>query len=175
MLKAITDIGNSRVIDFDDSCTLGKVINWVINPAEKKISALLVKPTGLFKSTLAIATIDIVEYGPKLIIVKNESALVAPAEIVHLPKLIRQRHKVLGNPVFTQSQKMLGKVSEVLFETIDSTIQRIYVEPSLLGALKQPDLIISADKIIQITPKKIVVQNDDYAWQPSKAAAPATH
>jgi len=94
-------------------------------------------------------------------------ALVTPSEVVSLPKLIRQRHKVLGNPVVTQSKKILGRVSEVLFETTDSTIQRIYVEPSLLGALKQPDLIISADKIIQITPRKIVVQNDDYAWQPS--------
>ncbi|MFH1088788.1 MAG: PRC-barrel domain-containing protein [Patescibacteria group bacterium] len=167
MLKAITEIGNSRVIEFDDNRTLGKVVNWIINPTEKRISAFLVKPAGFFKPNLAVATIDIVEYGPKLVIVKNESALVAPREVVSLPKLIRQRHKVLGNPVVTQSNKPLGKVSEILFETIDSTIQRIYVEPNILSALRQPDLIISADKIIQITPKKIIVQNDDYAWQPS--------
>ena len=175
MLKSITEIGNSRVIEFDDNRTLGKVVNWIINPTEKKISALLVKPAGLFKSTLAISTIDIIEYGPKLVIVKNESALVAPREVVSLPKLIRQRHKVLGNPVVTQSNKPLGKVSEILFETIDSTIQRIYVEPNILSALRQPDLIISADKIIQITPKKIIVQNDDYAWQLNKITSPAIH
>ena len=167
MLKAITEIGNSRVIDFDDSRTLGKVTNWIINPTEKRISAFLVKPAGFFKPNLAVATIDIIEYGPKLVIVKDESALVNPTEVISLPKLIRHRHKVLGNPVVTRSNKHLGKVSEILFETIDSTIQRIYVEPNILSALKQPDLIISADKIVQIMPNKIIVQNDDYAWQPS--------
>ena len=175
MLKSITEIGNSRVIDFDDSRILGKVTNWIINPEQRKISAFLIKPTGLFKTTLAVSTMDVIEYGPKLIIVKNESALVAPQEVVHLPKLIRQRYKVLGNPVVTQANKKLGTVSELLFETINSTIQRIYVEPNFLGALKQPDLIISADKIIQITPRKIVVQNDDYAWQPTKTTAIAAH
>lgn len=171
MLKAITEIGNSRVIDFDNNRTLGTVSNWVINPEERKISALLIKRAGFLKPILAISTVDIIEYGPKLVIVKNESSLVEPTEVVSLPKLIRHRHRVLGNPVFTQSNKYLGKVSEILFETIDSTIQRIYVEPSFLGALKQPDLIISADKITEITPKKIVVQNDDYAWQPSTRAS----
>ena len=47
MLKPITEVVGARLVDLDKSQTLGEVINWVINPDEKKISALMVKPLGL--------------------------------------------------------------------------------------------------------------------------------
>jgi len=160
MLKPITEVVGARLVDLDKSQTLGEVINWVINPDEKKISALMVKPLGLFTRTLAVTTVDVVEYGPKIVVVKNQHALVSPNEVVHLPKLLRQKRHVIGNPVVTQSGKKLGIVEDILFETSDSTIQKIYVQPSIFGILHQPDLIIGADKIISIESKRIVITDN---------------
>ncbi|MFH0912148.1 MAG: PRC-barrel domain-containing protein [Patescibacteria group bacterium] len=171
MLKPISEVMGSRVVDLDNSQTLGEVINWVINPDKKQISALLVKPNRPFARSLAIVPIDIVEYGPKIVVVRNDGALVAPKEILHLPKLMRKKHRVLGNPVVTQAGKKLGSVDDLLFETIDASIQKIYVCPGLLGIFNQPDLILGVDKIIAIESNRIVVQDDSDQWETVKKTA----
>jgi len=171
MLKPISEIMGARVVDLDTSQNLGEIMNWVINPEQKRISALMIKPAGMFTRMMAIATIDIVEYGPKIVVVKNSFAIVSPSEIVHLPKLMRPKQRVIGSPVVTVTGKKLGTVEEILFETSDSTIQKIYIQPGILSILNQPDIIISADKIIAIEPRRIVVQDDNGAWQTIKKTA----
>lgn len=173
MLKPISEIMGARLVDLDNSQTLGNVINWVINPDAKKISALMVKPAGMFSRSLAVATLDIIEYGPKIVVIKNSTALVPPSEIVHLPKLLRHKQRVVGSPVVTSAGKKLGSVEDILFETIDSTIQKIYVRPGILGILQQSDLIIPADKIVTIAPNKIIVQDDSDQWQTIRETSPA--
>lgn len=166
MLKPISEVMGARLVDLDKSQTLGEVINWVVDPDRKQISALIIKPVGIFTRTMAITTVDIVEYGPKMVVVKNQDALVPPSEIVHLPKLMRQKQRVIGSPVVTTSGKKLGQVEDLLFETSDSSIQKLYVRPGLLGMLNRPDLIIGADKIVAIERKRIVVTDDSGNWQP---------
>jgi len=174
MLKPITAVMGARLMDLDRSQTLGEIVNWVIDPNEKKISALMVKPAGFFSRILAISTLDIVEYGPKMVIVKNQQALVSPNELVHVSKLMRHHRHVIGNPVVTQSGKQLGVVEDILFETSDSTIQKIYVQPGILGILRQSDLIIGADKIFSIEPKRIVITENGSDWKTIEEAAPAS-
>ncbi len=171
MLKPITEIMGARLVDLDNSQTLGEVTNWVIDPDKKQISALIVKSGGIFARTLAVTTIDIIEYGPKMVVVKNREALVPPSEIVNLPGLMRRKYHVIGSPVITVSGKKLGLVEDLLFETTDSTIQKIYVRPGVLGMFNQPDLIIPADKIVAIEQKKIVVTDDSGDWQAIKQTA----
>jgi len=172
MLKPISEIMGAKLVDLDNCQNMGKVVNWVINPDKKQISALLVKPVGIFAQTLAVSTFDIVEYGPKMVIIKNHSALVAPGELLHLPKRLRQKNRVMGSPVITVSGKKLGNIEDVLFETTDSTLQKIYIKSGLLGILTQPDLIIGVDKIISIEQKKIIVQDDIDTPQTIKETAP---
>ncbi|MFA5967430.1 MAG: PRC-barrel domain-containing protein [Patescibacteria group bacterium] len=173
MLKPITEIMNARLVDLDKSQTLGTVTNWAIDPDKKQISALMIKPVGLLTRLRAVATADIVEYGPKMVVIKNSDALVAPHEIVLLPALLRHHQHVIGSPVITASGKKLGNVDDVLFETTDSFIQKIYVQPGILGILNRPDLIIPADKIITIASQKIVVTDDSGNWQTVSQAVTA--
>jgi len=163
---------NARLVDLDNSQVLGEVTNWVIDPDKKQISALMVKPAGMLARLRAVSTADIVEYGPKIVVVKNASVLVDPNEIVHLPPLLRRKQHVIGSPVITASGKKLGGVEDVLFETTDSSIQKIYVQPGILGMFNQPDLIIPIDKVIAIESKKIVVTDDSGEWQAISQRAP---
>ena len=174
MLKPITEIMHARLVDLDKSQTLGVVVNWAIDPDKKQISALMVKPAGFLTRLHAIATSDIVEYGPKIVVIKNSDVLVPPQEIVLLPSLLKRHQHIIGNPVVTTSGKKLGNVEDILFETADSSIQKIYVQPGILGMLNRPDLIIPADKIITITSKKIIVTDDSGNWQTVSQAAPAS-
>ncbi len=172
MLKAISEVMGAQLVDFEHRQNLGEIINWVINSETRQISTFLVKPCGWLVRPLAVATLDVVEYGPKMVVIKNKSALVAPATILHLPKLIKNRHRVMGSPVVTQSGKRLGIVEDILFETLDATIQKIYVHPGFLKMMHRPDIIIGIDKVIAIETKRIVVQDNNLAWQHIKDAIP---
>jgi len=160
MLKQITQVVGSKLMDLETSQTIGEVVDWIINPDEKKIIALVIKQPGLFSSTKVVTTIDIIEYGPGIVVVKNRDTVVKPGEVVRLKKLIKSKYRVIDSRVETESGKILGTIEDLLFETINSAIQKIYIKPGILGMLSRPDIIVDADKIIKIEPTRIIVQND---------------
>lgn len=158
-------------MDLETSQAIGEIIDWIINPEEKKITALAIKQPGLFSSTKVITTTDIIEYGPGIVVVRNQNAVIKPSEVVRLKKLIKSKYRVIGSRVETRSGKILGTIEDLLFETIDSTIQKIYIKPGILGILSRPDIIVDADKIIQIEPTRVVVQDDVSDIQANKLAS----
>ena len=160
MLKSIKSIIGSRVVDFADSSTLGEVVDWVIAPESKKITAFLVRPAGWFAKLAAVPSLAVIEYGPKLLIVKDPEALRQPQEIMSNPKSISQKIHLLGSPVITSKGRKLGLAEDLLFETSDTTIQKLYITPDLINKFHQPDLIITANRIVNILPNKIVVEED---------------
>lgn len=173
MLKQITKLPGSKLVDLDNGETIGKIVNWIIDPDNRKISALTVKEPGLFKQIKIITTIDVVEYGPGIVVVRNRNAIVAPKEIARLKNIIKQKKRVIGSKVTTISNKILGTIEDLLFETTDSTIQKLYIKPPIINMLSKPDLIIGADKIVKIEPGKITVQDDAGTPQSSKLIDPS--
>ena len=160
MLKSIKSIMGSKVMNFTESTTLGEVVDWIVNPEKRKINAFLVRTGGWFSKLMALSSLDVVEYGPKIIVVKNSDVLGTPSEVMNRPKAIKQKGRLLGSPVFTTIGAKLGVVDDVLFETADTSIQKIYVSPNGVSSLHQPDLIITIDRIVEILPNKIIVKEN---------------
>jgi uncharacterized protein YrrD len=160
MLKSIKSVVGSKVVDFGGSNTLGEIVDWVMDPEEKKITAFLIRPSGWFAKLSAISSLDVIEYGPKLVVIKNPEVLSTPQEIMAHPKRIKQKIRLLGSPVVTTQGEKLGLVEDILFETIDASIQKIYVSPDLVNQFRRSDLIITANRIVEILANKIVVQED---------------
>lgn len=170
MLKPISEVVGAKLVDLENSQTIGRITDWIIDPQQKKISALVVKLPGIFRGVSIITTIDVIEYGPGIVVVRDQNAVVSPNEVIGLKKLIKSRQRIIGSRVETKSGKLLGNVEDLIFETVDSILQKLYVKPGILGMVKQPDRIISADKIIKIEPKRIVVQDNVMDMQTNKLA-----
>ena len=168
MLRQIIKLPGSKLVDLDNGETIGEIVDWIIDPDNKKISALTVKEPGFFRQLKVITTIDIVEYGPGIVVVRNRNVIVAPKEVVRLKNIIKPKKRVIGSQVKTVSNKILGTIEDLLFETTDSTIQKLYIKPPIINMLSKPDLIIGADKIVKIEPGKITVQDDAGTPQSSK-------
>lgn len=170
MLTPISEVVGAKLVDLEGSQTIGEIIDWVIDPGALKISALVVKLPGLFKGQAVVTTIDVVEYGPGMVVIRNANAVVPPSEVAGLKQLIKSKYRVIKSRVETQSGKLLGNVEDLVFETTDSTLQKIYIKPGVLDMIRRPDIIIGADKIIRIEPQRIVVQDDAGNMQTSKLA-----
>ncbi|OGB74791.1 hypothetical protein A2810_00560 [candidate division Kazan bacterium RIFCSPHIGHO2_01_FULL_49_10] len=160
MLKAISEVVGSRLVDLDKSQTIGEVVNWVVNPDDRRLSAVVVRVAGLFGKTMVVTTTDIIEYGPRMVVVKNQLSVVAPEEVAGMPKLLRSKFRLIGGRVETKSGRSLGQIEDIMFETTDSSLQKFYVKPSLLGLATRPDVIIGIDKVVRIEPRRIIVNDE---------------
>lgn len=160
MLKAISEVVGSRLVDLDKSQTIGEIVNWVVNPDDRRLSAVVVKIAGLFSKTMVVTTVDIIEYGPRIVVVKNQSSVVAPEEVVGMPKLLRSKFRLIGGRAETQSGRSLGQIEDIMFETTDSSLQKFYIKPSLLGLVTRPDIMIGIDKVVRIEPRRIIVTDE---------------
>jgi uncharacterized protein YrrD len=173
MLKLVSEVLGSKVVDFESGQTIGEITNWIVDPDTKKISSFVVKRPGLLSAASALTTIDVIEYGPNLVVVRNQHAIVPPHEVAGLPKLMKAGHRVIGGSAQTQSGRVLGVVENVLFETNDSTIQKVYVRPRIIDMVKYPDLVISADKIIRIEPRRMIFSDEVNGPSTQRTAMPS--
>jgi len=160
MLKSVSEVIGSQLMDLDKSQTIGSIVDWVVNPDERRLSALIVKPIGLFSHAMVVATADIIEYGPRIVVVKNQLAVVPPEEVVGIPKLLKSRFRLLNGRVETLAGAHLGQIEDIMFETTDSSLQKLYIKPRLINLVTRPDIIIGIDKVIRIEPRRVIVSND---------------
>ena len=160
MLKLVSEVLGSKVVEFDGNTTIGEIINWVVDPNTRRVVSFVIKQGGLLSAPSALTTIDIVEYGPGIVVVRNQASVVPPHEVAGLPKLLKAGHRIIGGSAQTQSGRILGTVENVLFETTDSTIQKIYVKPRIIDMVRYPDLVIPADQIVSIEPRRTIFTDE---------------
>ena len=156
-LKPISSIRDIPVLDLETGEVLGRVTSWAINPTDQRIAAWLLNKPSLFGTQLAISPADIIEYSPDMIVVRDRTAVINPKEILGLTDLIQRKLIVIGLPAISETRKPLGQVTELLFDTISSKIEKYYLSPgSGLTRLTSQDLVIPADKVVEITGRQVV-------------------
>lgn len=159
-LRRISEIQQLPVMDIESGEILGEVVSWTIQPTAGKIAAFILERPRLWKKAQVIVPPDIIEYGPRMVVVKNIEAVVEPDEIVGLPELLTRPIAVVGFLALTESGKILGRVTDFVFEIISSTIQQYYVQPP--GGLDswRGEYILPAGKLIRIEKDHLVFPDD---------------
>jgi sporulation protein YlmC with PRC-barrel domain len=79
--------------------------------------------------------------------------------------------ELLGKPVHTVSKERIGKVGDFAADSETLYIQKLYVTRSILKSLNTGQLSVDRNNIVEITSRKIVIQD---ILKASKASAPAT-
>ena len=49
MLKPISEVVGAKLVDLENSQTIGRITDWIVDPQQKKISALVTKLPGMFR------------------------------------------------------------------------------------------------------------------------------
>ncbi len=159
-LRQITDIHQLPVLDLETGEMLGEVVSWLINPVQQKLVAFTLTKFGAWQKMKVVVPSDIVEYAPKMIVVQTQSAIITPDEIAGLLELIDNRMELTGFRAETENGKLIGTVSDFVFDVIGSTIQQYYIQPpTVLGALSS-DWILPADRVTRIEKNRLVFPDD---------------
>ena len=160
MLRQTSSIIDASILELDSGNSVGKIRNLITDPQGKKIMAFLVSPSFPFGPNRVLAPVDIVEYGPQIIIIRNKEALIEPSEIATLTELIKQKITPLNKVVLTLRGKRLGIVEDLVIEENGATIVRYYLKPSLITLLASSELILPADNVIQIEKNRVLAKDN---------------
>lgn len=170
MLQLSDSLLNRRVMSLRTGGPIATVIRPIINPNNLKIEGFYCEDR-FDKTTLVLLTQDIRDILPQGYVVDDHEVLAQPDELVRLEKVMRLDFQLPGKQVVTSNKEKVGKVTDWAAETTTFYIQKIYVGQSILKSLTGGQLSIDRNQIVEITNKKIIIQE---LLKPEKRAMPAT-
>lgn len=171
MLQLSGMLINRPVLSLRTGTPIATTMAPIINPNNLKIEGMYCMDEGSRKQ-LVLLSQDIRDVLPQGVVVNDQDALSEPHELVRLKNVLDIDFQLIGKHVVTTSKQKLGKVSDYATETESMFIKKIYVAQSLFKSFSGGNLGIDRTQIVEITDKRIVV-NDLNAKVPAHAAATA--
>lgn len=110
---------------------------------------------------------DIIDQG---IVVDDHEVLSKSGELVRLRDILKLKFDLIGLKVTSESKKNYGKVTDFAFETTNMFVQKIYTAQPLLKNLSGGSLSIDRSQILEITTKRIIIEDPT---EKSRSASPA--
>lgn len=130
----------------------------IINPNNLKVEGWYCQDR-VARGTLVLQGQEIRDIIAQGIVVNDRDALAQPEDLIRLQEIMKHKFQLVGKPVVTVSGKKLGKVADFATDTQSLFIQKIYVAPPLLKSLSGGNLGIDRTQIVEITNRKIVVND----------------
>lgn len=170
MLKLSTTLLNQPVMSLRTGGQIAIALEPIINPNNLKIEGFYCQDK-FSKDRLILLSRDIRDIVPQGMAVNDHEVLSTPAELVRLKDVLETGFQLLGKPVSTVNKKRLGKVNDYAYEEETMYVQKLYVSQSLLKSLGTGQISVERSRIVEITNRKIVVQDP---LEGIKNTAPAT-
>lgn len=159
MLQLQNNLTSRPVFALRTGGVVATAIEPIINPTNLKIEGFHCQDSVNRKKHLILVAQDIREVIPEGYVVNDHDVLTEASELVRLKEVINLNFKLIGKHVVTQSGKRLGKVSDFATETSSMFIQKLYVSQSIFKNFSGGNLGINRNQIIEITDRKIVIQD----------------
>lgn len=99
---------------------------------------------------------DIIQQG---FVIDDHAVLVEADELIRLKDIMKLNFELIGKQVQTASKHKVGKVSDYATETTTMYVQKIYVSQSLLKSFTGGSLSIDRNQIVEITPRRIIIND----------------
>jgi uncharacterized protein YrrD len=174
MLQLSDSFINTPVLSLRTGGPVGTTVSPIINPNNLKIEGFYCMDR-FSKNRLVLLAQEIRDIVPDGIVVNDHEAMSEPDELVRLKEIIALQFELLGKPVITNNRKRLGKVNDYAIDTASLYIQKLYVSQSIMKSLSGGQISIGRSQILEITHKKIVVQEPTVSAQEViPASRPAT-
>jgi uncharacterized protein YrrD len=169
MLQLSGSFLNKPVMSLRTGGEVATVLGPIINPNNLKIEGFYCQDR-FDNSRLVLLTQDIRDLLKQGFVVDDHEVLTEPGELVRLRKVLEVNFQLPGKLVITVDKHKIGKVVDFAAETTTFYIQKIYVGQSMLKSLSTSQLSVDRTQIVEITNRKIVIQE---ILKPTKSAVPA--
>ncbi len=157
MLQLSSTLLNQSVLSLRTGGQVATATEPIINPNNLKVEGFYCDDR-FEKKQLILLTQDIRDRVERGFVVNDHEVLVDPEELIRLEKVLKLQFTLIGKPVVTVNKQRLGKVNDYAVDDAAMYVQKIYVGQSILKSLTGGNLSIDRSQIVEITDRKIVVQ-----------------
>lgn len=133
----------------------------IINPNNLKIEGFYCQDQFEKKKQLVLLAQDIRDVIDNGLVVNDHEVLAQPTELVRLKEVLQINFQLVGKPVFTDTQKRIGKVMDFAVDKDTLYVQKLYVSQSLIKNLAGGNLSVDRSQIVEITNRKIVIKDPE--------------
>lgn len=171
MLQLSATLINRPILSLRTGGTVGQTLQPIINPNNLKIEGFYCQDK-FNKGTSVLLAQEIRDLIAQGIVVNDHDAMSDPEELVRLKDVLDLKFEILGKPVVTVSKERVGKVNDFAADGNTLYIQKIYVGQPILKSLSGGQLSVDRSQIVEITNRKIVIQDLLKPAKGSVATAP---
>jgi sporulation protein YlmC with PRC-barrel domain len=158
MLRLSNNYTDRSILSLRTGGVIGVATTPIINPNNLKIEGWYAQ-NHFEKGVFILPAREIRDFIAKGLVVDDHDSLTHPDDMVRLKDTIDIQFELIGKTVMTESKKKLGKVADYAVDESSYYIQKMYVNPTILKGLTSDQLLIDRNQIIEITNKKIIVQD----------------
>lgn len=133
---------------------IGRVVEIVINPHNLHIDGITCRIIGERRDQL-ISPSDIRDISPKAVVIDDHDRLMDPSDAVRLRPIMELGFSLEKLKAYVGS-KRVGTVQDFAVDQQSLFIQKIYVQPTLLGRLSTDRLVFSRTQVKEVTKSKII-------------------
>lgn len=169
MLQLSAELTNQKVISLRTSGQIALATEPIINPTNLKIEGFYCIDK-FSKNQLILLTQDIREKAKQCFFVNDHEVLAEPDELIRLKDILKLQFSLVGLPVITVNKNKLGKVNDYAVDDASLYVQKLYIGQSLFKSIGRGGLSVDRNQIVEITDKKIVIQDP---MKPVEDAVPA--
>lgn len=169
MLQLSSAIIDQAVLSLRTGGQIAIAVMPIINPNNLKVEGFYCDDRFENKRLILVVQ-DIRERVKNGFVVNDHEVLVEPEELVRLKPVLELNFELLGKPVVTVKKQRIGKVVDYAVDDSSLYIQKLYVSQNLLKSFSGGNLSIDRTQIVEITDRKIVIQEP---LKPVKNAVPA--
>jgi len=159
MLQLSGSLLNRPVLSLRTGGVVATTTGAIMNPNNLKIEGFYCNDRFERKKVRVLLYQDIRDVIAQGFVVNDHDVLVEPDELVRLKDLMSLHFELLGKQVVTADKEKIGKVVDYATEATTMYVQKIYAGQSLLKNLAGGSLGFDRTQIIEITDKKIIVQD----------------
>jgi uncharacterized protein YrrD len=156
MLQLSGMLINRPVLSLRTGTQIASTLAPIINPNNLKIEGFYCQ---VGRKQLVLVAQDVRDIMPQGVVVNDQDVLTEPEELVRLKDIIGVKFELLGKEVATTAKNKLGKVTDYATEVSSLFVKKLYVTPSFFKSINGGELGIDRTQIVEITDKKIVVQD----------------
>ena len=142
------------IFEEDGQRPISTVKDVIMDPERGKAVALVVD----INQNKVITPHDILSLGD-ILKIRGREVIIDGSDVIRVEEIQKRNVRILNNRVETKEGEYLGKVVDYSLELSGLNLQKIYVAKGFMGVVRYGGRMIPAKKIVEVLPKKIVVEN----------------
>lgn len=170
MLQLSAAIIGKPILSLQTGAPVGQTLGAIINPNNLKIEGFYCQDR-FEKKQMILLSQEVRDILPQGLVVNDHHALSDPEELIRLKDILDLGFDLINKPVHTVGKHRVGKVADYATDSSSLYIQKLYVTRSILKSLNTGQLSVDRTNIVEITSKKIIIQE---ILKGTSAGAPAT-